>query len=157
MSSGFQIDNLANHLHFLQTLSQWYHQEFSHLTAELTLEQRQQQLVQHTNSNTLPFSFVAFNNDRLLGGLCLVEYDIESHLHFTPWLSRIFVHQQARGQLVARQLIKHAINHIKCLGHENLYLLTEHQQLFFTREGFAEVEKAGLNGFPVSIMVQKIR
>lgn len=153
MSSGLVIDNLSNQKHYLSLLSRWYHQAFSHLTDDLTLEQRRQYLNAHISGQPLPVSFVAIKNSRLLGGVCLVESDIESHVTYTPWLSRIFVREQARGQDVATALIQHAIAYIKKLGYRDLYLLTEHKQSFFSRFGFYEVDKAHLNGFELSIMV----
>ena len=58
-TSELQIDNLANHPELLVPLSKWYHRAFSHLTGELTIEQRQQNLKAHLNNNVLPVSFVA--------------------------------------------------------------------------------------------------
>ena len=156
MSSDLTIDSLANHAHYVTLLSKWYHQAFSHLTGDLTIEQRQQFLNAHTKGKPLPVSFIAIKNHRLLGAVCLVESDIESHMGYTPWLSRIFVHRQARGQSVATSLIKHSVAYTKNLDYENLYLLTEHKQLFFSRVGFEEIDRASLNGFPLSIMVLKI-
>ena len=158
MTPGFQIDNLANHPHNLALLSSWYHQAFSHLTGELTLEQRRQNLFQHLKDTPLPTSFIALDaNQQLLGGACLVQHDIETHMSYTPWLSRIIVHQQARGQSVARRLIDHATTYIQSIGYEKLYLLTEHKQTFFSRLDFEQIDKANLNGFPLSIMKLKLK
>lgn len=157
MSSRLIIDDLANHPHYVGSLAKWYHQAFSHLTGELTIEQRQQFLNAHIKDKSLPVSFIAINHQQLLGGVCLVESDIESHTAYTPWLSRIFVHRKARGQSVATRLIEHSVAHIKNLGYENLYLLTEHKQLFFSDFGFEEIDKTSLNGFPLSIMMLNLK
>ena len=153
VSTELQIDDLANHPQYLEPLSTWYHQSFLHLTDPLTLKQRQYHLNQHLERKLLPRSFVAIKKQRLLGGLCLVEHDIKSHLNYSPWLSRIFVHPQARGQSVATSLIEHAVHYIQGLGHEQLFLLTEHKQLFFSQKGFEEIDVVSLNGFPLSIMM----
>ena len=157
MTTALQIDDLANHSQYLVPLSKWYHQAFLHLTNPLTLEQRQVNLQQHTKDQPLPTSFVAIKRQHLLGGLCLLEHDLETHRNFSPWLSRIFVHPQARGQSVATSLINHAVDYIQDLGHEQLYLLTEKKQIFFSRVGFEEIDKTSLNGFALSIMVLNLK
>ncbi len=156
MPTGFKIDSLANHPHYLVTLSKWYHQAFSHLTGELTLDQRQQNLEQFVKGDPLPHSFIAYDKQGLQGGLCLVQHDIESHMSYSPWLSRIFVHERARGQSVATGLINHAQAYIQSLGYKKLYLLTEHNQQFFSNFGFEQIDQANLNGFPVTVMALSI-
>lgn len=152
MSSKMRIESLANHPDYLDPLATWYHQAFSHLTGDLTIEQRRRNLESHIGSHSLPVSFVAFNRYRLLGGICLVEHDIDGYPTYRPWLSRIYVDEASRGQSVATRLIRHAIAHVRTLGFGNLYLLTEHRQAFFSGVGFMEIDKSCLNGYEVSVM-----
>ena len=146
------IDKLANQAHHLDELACWYHQQFSHLTGQLTLEQRKTRLKEHLLGNTLPVSFVAVNNKQLQGGLCLVKHDIASHDYYSPWLSRIYVAPTARGNAIATRLIHRALHYVHSLGFEQLYLLTQYKQDFFARHGFTEIEKTSLNTYPVHIM-----
>ena len=64
---------------------------------------------------------------------------------------------EARGQSVGTSLISHALTYVQGLGHEKLYLLTEHRQLFFSQIGFEEIDKTSLNDFPLSIMVLNLK
>ncbi len=76
--------------------------------------------------------FVALNGGIPVGMVWLLEHEaLDSHLHFSPWLSSLVVDPAHRRQGIARALAQHVEAYASLGADETLYLLTERPGFYF--------------------------
>jgi N-acetylglutamate synthase-like GNAT family acetyltransferase len=88
---------------------------------------------------------------------CLVESDIDSHHHLTPWLATVLVAPTHRGKGVGSALSRRATEEAEALGVSQLYLFTFDKASFYARMGWSALEQARLAGISGTIMVRTLR
>lgn len=135
------IAYLADHLHHLPTLADWHHAEWGHIGVGKTVEGRAQRLRSHANHQRVPTILIAQEGDTLLGSASLIENDLKSHPHFTPWLASVYVAAGWRGRGIGRAIVRRVMTEAHSLGYEKLYLVTENAQGFYAKLGWRAQEE----------------
>lgn len=133
-------------------LAAWHHAEWQHLDRSVDENTRRARLAEHCSTTALPMTFIALENDGLVGNICLVAQEIPDRPQYSPWISRIYVSPRHRGKAIGKDLIVHAKAALRQQGHTDLYLLTEDKSAYYARLGWENVEKYQLNGHAVDIM-----
>lgn len=96
---------------------------------------------------------------RLVGVALLVDCDLPSHPHFSPWLSSLFVAPKYRGQGVGRSLTNRLCEIAEQRGHAevHLYALEGPSISFYRQLGWAELEKVEIAGGEFVVMKKALR
>ena len=88
---GFQIEYLDQHIDAIPALARWHYVEWAAITPHLSIADRVAGFRARARRGVIPTAFVAVFGADVVGLACLVECDIESHQHLTPWLASVLV------------------------------------------------------------------
>src|SRR5262245_5861737 len=127
-----QIDYLVNHMEFVPILAQWHHSEWNETTLDLTAAE----LRTHTLLRHVPTTFVAIEDDQVIGSTSLLISDLKGWEHLTPWVASVFVAPDWRNRGVGRALITRAVDEACRLGVPEVYLFTASKQDYYARLGW---------------------
>jgi GNAT superfamily N-acetyltransferase len=147
---------LDEHLDAIPTLAQWHHAEWHALTPELSIADRIAGFTARARRGSIPTGVVARVDDRVVGMACLVDCDIPSHCHLTPWLATVLVSPQHRGRGIGSALCLRAVEEARRLSVSNLYLFTFDKQGMYARLQWCPLEEAVLAGRPGTVMARSV-
>lgn len=83
-------------------------------------------IVEHSlKENELPITFVAVENDVLIGTVGVWRGDLLSRQELYPWLSALVVNVDYRNRGIGQELQNHVIEYCKSRGYKDLYLYTD--------------------------------
>jgi N-acetylglutamate synthase-like GNAT family acetyltransferase len=151
-----RIGYLDEHIGAIPTLAQWHHAEWFALTPHLSLADRIEEFTARARRGSIPTGFVALIDNRVVGMACLVECDIDSHCHLTPWLATVLVSPEHRHRGVGSALCVRAAHEARRLGVSSLYLFTFDKQSLYTRLDWSALEGATYAGRPGTVMVRRL-
>lgn len=143
---------LADHLNFLPTIAAWHHEEWGYIRPGDTVEQRQKRLKAECGHLEIPTTIIAMENGQPLGSVSLLEDDMDSHMHLSPWLASLFVVPQRRGQGIGAMLVKRLVEEAGKLTIPRLYLYTPSAEKFYASLGWSVLERTDYAGKPAIIM-----
>lgn len=146
------IINLKEEPSLIPTLAEWHHNEWSYLNPSLTLSKRITKMEAYLTNETIPSTYVAKKNNILLGSSAILENDMETRAHLTPWLASIYVAEPHRKQGIGSKLVLHAMNEAKKVNIPKLYLFTPDQESFYKKLGWSTIEKEIYRNHNVTIM-----
>lgn len=78
----------------------------------------------------LPFSYGAFDGERIVGIYQLIYDDLPVRPDIYPWLANLYVEESYRGQGIGKTLIKSVPDLTKKLGFKELFLYTTKVDLY---------------------------
>lgn len=146
------IINLKEEPNLIPTLAKWHHNEWSHLNPSLTLNERIYKMEAYLSNEIIPSTYIAKENNILLGSSALLEHDMETKKHLTPWLASIYVAEPHRKQGIGSKLVLHAMKEAKKENISKLYLFTPDQENFYKNLGWSTIEKESYHNHNVTIM-----
>ncbi|MCY0773910.1 GNAT family N-acetyltransferase [Enterobacter cloacae complex sp. 2022EL-00788] len=101
-----------------------------------------QSIVEHSRMpGALPLTFIAVENNRLLGTVGLWRCDLISRQDLYPWLAALYVDEAARGKGLAGKLQEHVIGYARCAGYQELNLWSACRD-FYERYGWRYIGDA---------------
>ena len=101
----------------------------------------------------LPFVFVAWLNDKVVGTASLVADDeLPGASEPGPWLAAVYVHPDARRQGIANALLAHVEQEAMRIRATSLYLYTHDQADWYARHGWVHVRVGSLGDRSVDVM-----
>jgi GNAT superfamily N-acetyltransferase len=151
---ALQIHYLAEHLDTIPTLAGWHHEEWAAITPHLSVADRIAGFRARARRGTIPTGLVAVLGGDIVGLACLVQTDIESHAHLTPWLASVLVAPEHRGRGIASALCERAIDEARALGIPRVYLFTFNKQHLYSRLGWSAVESTRYAGGLGTVMMR---
>ncbi len=115
---------------FFETVYQWNYAWWGERDG-ISPEEVRTTLVHSLNSDRLPQTFVAVENDRPVGmyQLSMID-DLYSRPDLYPWLIDVYVDRPARGRGVCAVMIRSVPDAARAAGLTELYLYTEHIGLY---------------------------
>ena len=146
------IINLKEEPNFISALAEWHHNEWSYLNPSLTLNERIYKMEAYLSDEIIPSTYIAKENDILLGSSALLEHDMETKKHLTPWLASIYIAEPHRKQGIGSNLVLHAMKEAKKENISKLYLFTPDQEKFYKNLGWSTIEKEIYQNHNVIIM-----
>lgn len=152
-----QIDFLINHPHHLPLLAEWQHAMWGHLDPSATLAGRIARLTSHVGCPAIPTTLIAFEGETLFGATSLVENDLRSHPHLSPFIASVYVAEPYRRRGIASALVQRMIIEAQALGVAKLYLITPDQQALYNRLGWERVEEVSYRGEEVTLMAAELK
>jgi predicted N-acetyltransferase YhbS len=146
-----RLEYLADCVSHLPKLAQWHHAEFGYLNPANTAERYVERLTASLQKSNLPTTFIALQDDTLLGSASLVRQTI-THQHFSPWLSSVYVDPQHRGRGIASALVGRVEKAAAAMGSERIYLFTPSSEKLYASLGWQLMEYAKHNELSIAIM-----
>lgn len=93
-------------------------------------------IVEHSQTpGALPLTFIALEDERLVGTVGLWRCDLITRQDLFPWLAALYVDDAARGKGLAGQLQQHVISCAAQAGYETLHLWSACRN-FYERYGW---------------------
>ena len=83
----------------------------------------------------VPQWYVAIENDRIIGGLGVIENDFHMRVDLTPNVCAVYVEEDRRCRGIAREMLQYVCEDMERRGIKTLYLVTDHTS-FYERCGW---------------------
>lgn len=150
------IRYLADHRELADELARWAWAEWRmYFEARgRTLEDARRSFGDRAQTDALPLALVAFAGGSLVGTVSLVEHDLPTRPHLTPWLASLFVVPESRRRGVASLLIARAVAEAARLKVPALYLWTAsaNAEALYLKLGWRSVERNEYCGKHIVVM-----
>ena len=99
---------------------------------------------------------VALDNEKICGYCTVTKIDCIPNVHYTPYIGYMFVDELYRGNRLSQQLICYAMNYLKSIGFDRVYIVSDHVNLYEKYEFEVIDRKIAPWGSEEKIYVQKI-
>ena len=152
MRIEYLIDNASK----IPELARLHFKEWGYLRPKESIEDRTERLRLFCGRHSIPIVVVALENDELVGSAMLIDRDMESRPHLTPWLAGVFVKPHFRGKNIGKALIKKIEDEARSLGFHRLYLYSPNAEGFYEILGWTIIEKCEYLGINVVIMSKNL-
>ena len=147
-----RIEHLAEHVTAIPTLALWVQTEWGHLLPDATFETLAAQFEQRTTHHVIPETFVAVENDKVVGMASIVANDMSTRKELSPWLAAVYVDSGFRGRGIGSKLVLAVMQEAETLDVERIYLITPDRMSFYSRLGWKVLENTEYRGENVAIM-----
>ena len=151
------IDYLAEHQAFIPTLSRWFLREWREFYGDRTWEDVAGTFYQRLNRSRVPLALIAFEGERPLGTISLLEESIGTRKHLTPWLGGLYVRVEERRRGIGRRLIEAGVAEAGKLGIGQLFIGIREAEEYYLRLGWELSERMSYYGEGIAIMRLDLR
>ena len=127
----YQIISLKDRPDMKETMAKWFHEKWG-IPLDAYLESMEQTL---EGNDAVPQWYVAVEEDRIIGGMGVIENDFHNRKDLTPNVCAVYTEEAFRGRGIAGSLLNHVRRDMARQGVETLYLLTDHTG-FYERYGW---------------------
>ena len=111
--------------------AQWFHEKWG-----IPLEEYTKSIEEClTKKDPVPQWYLAMDNDRIIGGLGVIENDFHNRKDLTPNVCAVYTEEDMRCKGIAGSLLNFVCADMKEKGIDTLYLLTDHTS-FYERYGW---------------------
>ena len=118
---GFVYAALRERPGLADAAAKWFHEKWG-VPKEAYLERMKAYLSGETEYGW----YICLYEDRIIGGLGVVENDFHERKDLTPNVCAVYVDEDFRGQGLAGFLLQNVCDDMAALGCDTLYLLTDH-------------------------------
>ena len=132
-------------------LATWVHNEWCSFDGR-SIGMIETQLAENLGRDSVPITFLAMQESRVIGTVSLDLSDLPSHDHLSPWLASLFVPPEARSQGKGIVLVRHAQEFAKSHQIGPLYLWTPGSTRIYEGCGWTEIERTIYGSHPITIM-----
>ena len=153
---SLNIELLLDHQYLIPEIAALRFQQFGSLVPGKTLQDFKNGLETHLNNEKLPIAFVIVENKQFIGTFCLRKYDMDTHLHLSPWVGGVLVHPSKRNKGIGAFLVKRAEMMANELGYDRLYLFTPDKAAWYAKLGWQTLEHTFFNNVPVTVMEKSL-
>jgi len=84
--------------------------------------------------------FAAVEDGRFAGFCNFTAHDCLPDEPYTPYIGYVFVDEAFRGQRISEQMIQAVLAYAKTLGHDKVYLVSDHVGLY-EKYGFVKIDE----------------
>lgn len=146
-----QIIDLREQPGQIPLLAAWHHHQWREINPGQTLQQRIERMQAYLRDELVPSTYVAMEQEEVLGSAAIVEYDMRIE-GCTPWLASVYVHPEFRRQGIGSALVNHVMEQARAAGIKHLYLFTPNRAQFYQRLGWEVMSEEPYHGQHVTIM-----
>lgn len=136
----------------LADIAGWHYREWQALYPHDTLASFTASLQETMADDILPSTWLLTEDGEVLGTASILQDDLDSHPHLSPWLANVFIRADQRGRGLGSRLLQGVLQQAQEQGLPHLYLFTEDQMALYERLGFRQTEQAVCHGNPIAIM-----
>ena len=134
-----EIEYLCDHIDIADTVARWIYEAFiAGIRDDLSYEDLLT-AIKKCHRQELPIRLITFVDGKCAGTVSLVLNDLKCRA-YSPWLAALYVDKRYRSQGIGERLVNAVINIAQELGHERLYLRTEHASDYYRKLGWDFVE-----------------
>lgn len=83
---------------------------------------------------------VACEDEQICGYCTVAKTDCIPNVEYTPYIGFIFVGEEFRGNRISQKLIESAMEYLKSVGFDKVYLVSDHENLY-EKYGFVVVDR----------------
>lgn len=127
----YRIIRLTDKPAIKEDAAKWFHEKWCIPLAAYT-ESMEECL---SKRDSVPQWYAAIENDRIIGGLGVIENDFHDRKDLYPNVCAVYVEEDKRRNGVAGALLDYVCTDMKEKGFDTLYLLTDHTS-FYERYGW---------------------
>lgn len=147
-----KIIDLRDAPQHLDTLAQWFFDEWGYLHPGQTLAEYRLGMNGYLSAAPIPKLLIALEDDAVVGSAALIAADMETHPELTPWLANVYVREDCRGRGLGRTLVRAIMAYARNTDALPLYLFTPDQSAFYERLGWSLMSEENYQDVRVSIM-----
>lgn len=127
----YKIIRLTDKPEIKEQAAQWFHEKWN-IPLAAYLESMEDCLARKA---PVPQWYVALENDKIVGGLGVIENDFHDRKDLTPNVCAVYTEKEKRGNGIAGALLHYVCADMKEKGIDTLYLVTDHTS-FYERYGW---------------------
>ena len=128
---AYRIIRLVDQPEMKQTMAQWFHEKWG-APLQAYLDSMNECL---KGEAAVPQWYVAMENDRIIGGMGVIENDFHDRPDLAPNVCAVYTEKDCRSRGVAGALLNFVCEDMAGRGVATLYLLTDHTA-FYERYGW---------------------
>ena len=128
---SYKIIRLTDKRELREQSGQWFHEKWG-VPKEAYIESMEDCLAKR---NPVPQWYVAMENNRIIGGLGVIENDFHDRKDLTPNVCAVYTEEDCRCKGIAGALLNYVCADMKEKGIDTLYLVTDHTS-FYERYGW---------------------
>lgn len=83
---------------------------------------------------------VALNDSDIAGYCTVAKKDCIPNVPYTPYIGYMFVNERYRGNRLSQKLISHAMSYLRTLGFQQVFLVSDHENLY-EKYGFKVIDR----------------
>lgn len=125
------IISLIDHPEMIDTMANWFHEKWG-VPLEAYRESMEECL---QGTGAYPQWYVAVDDERIVGGLGVIENDFHDRKDLKPNVCAVYVEEEYRRRGIAGELLNHVCDDMRDRGLSTLYLVTDHTG-FYERYGW---------------------
>ena len=148
------IGYLADYLEWVPVIAGWFYEQWYDLyvNRSMTLKDTENSIAERCNYDKIPLALVAVKDDKVIGTICLKQFDMETRKDLSPWLAGLYVATEQRCNGVGSLLVEGLIEKTIALDISKLYLYTPDAEDFYGKLGWQALEQTEYLGRKVTIL-----
>jgi len=150
------ISSLSDCVESIPQLAHWHLSEWRKLGYDTSLEARIAKLQSHTQSASVPQTFVALFDPKCagepVGSASLILSQLTNTSYPSYWLANVYVKECFRKRGIASRLIEYVQYYASTLGLKKLYLSTTDHKAFYLNRQWQYLHESRWRGHKVDIM-----
>lgn len=127
----YEIIRLIDQPNLKEQAAQWFHEKWQ-IPLEAYIESMDECLM---NKKAVPQWYMAIEENRIIGGLGVIENDFHHRKDLSPNVCAVYVEEDRRCNGIAGSLLNYVCADMKQKGIESLYLISDHTS-FYERYGW---------------------
>lgn len=132
------IEMLRDYPQYTDRVIQWLNNEFGNENSENFYRG----IVEHSLvENQMPITFIALENEELLGTVGVWRGDLLSRQDLFPWLSALVVNPKYRNKGIGQELQKYVLQYCKLKGIKEVFLYTDLIN-YYEKSGWVIIDSA---------------
>lgn len=131
METDYKIIRIIDAPEMKERAAEWFHEKWG-IPLSAYIESMEEALEGKT---PVPQWYIAVEQDRIIGGMGVIENDFHNRKDLTPNVCAVYVEEDKRCQGIAGKLLSFVCEDMKKRGIDTLYLLTDHNG-FYERYGW---------------------
>ncbi|MFI4937408.1 MAG: GNAT family N-acetyltransferase [Candidatus Berkiellales bacterium] len=150
---NINIAYLKEYPQYLPLLAEWMFNTWGHYNPGSSFERAKLKLNEHLNTDSLPITFIALD-DNIPVGTCSLRLNDGIRSDLAPWLGSLYVLPKFRGKGLGEKLIDAVVNKASIMDYQKLFLLAFDSTLpnWYKKLGWQLIGVDELNCHPVSVM-----
>lgn len=150
------VVNLSEMPGTIETLALWHYEEWSDLYPDESLEDFKAELAKCLGPEIVPTTFIAVDNDELLGSISVLPRDMDIEETWGPWLANFYVKPECRSMGIGKKLVEKLLAYCESNAIPRLYLFTPETREYYERLGWEAIGTTEYHGQTVDIMLRKL-
>lgn len=128
--TDYQYITLRERKELLITAAEWFNAKWG-----VPIEAYLECMNEYLQGDTEYGWYLCVDNERIVGGLGVIENDFHNRKDLAPNICAVFVEEKYRSQGIAGKLLNMAVEDLRIKGISPVYLLTDHTG-FYERYGW---------------------